>query len=408
MDILENSKNDDNTRTNLISEIEEIFLIGKYARALTMCNRYLISELPKNEPQLRPAVVPSHTTASFNSSSHLLLRIPLHLQCDMTDQTRYVSIQWCVSQSSTTSSNQENENRSIHIQKVGAMALQSWYELSKQQQQQPSTMVRFQDDDGDAIGVRFFTSLSLLTSKTYHNKSMSMELFVIFIRFLSSSIVGQDVEAISLVVEFLRQLRSYQFSPTPEGECYNNVSTTDQTCGQEIIVYFFTEILPHSCNSVNYGNQILDYIKDGPSNVTIESLPTIISAMLQESKAAQHQGSKKEIIQLCLQYCNTDDGKWPKAEWINNAFCQSRKLLQRELNVMYYNNQQMSTRYSEEQNTNRIVHNEIVNVFHATEEQCTKWTDRCTLPPVQLFLSKPSKATFGETTIIEIICHYPA
>ena len=375
-----------------ISNIEEIFLIGKYKSALTLCNRYLLqnNEQQEHQKQQHERLNSSPTAATCHNSINepLLLRTPLHLQCDIACQTRFVSIQqsfWHLSNQSVGAKEDENEDRSMNVQKVGAMALQSWYELSKQQQQlhleKTSAMTRYQDDD-DMEGYRFlqpyldaFTTLSATSSSSSQNKYMSVELFVIFIRFLSSSMVGQDVAAMSLVVEFLRQLRSSPFIASPDDErSQNHFSVAERTCCEEIIVHFFTELLPQKCSSINYGNQLLDFIKDSNTNISIESLPSIISAMLNESKI--HQGSRKEMIQLCLQYCNTDDGKWPKCEWMDIAFCQCRKLLQRQLNLMYYD-KQSCLRDKERNNTTGSAHNEIVNI-HTSEEQPTKRTNRYT------------------------------
>ena len=364
---------DDNESMIVISDIEEIFLMGQYSSALTLCNRYLKTSTELQSKKERERIKSSHTIVSCDSNE-LLLNIPLRFKFDMTNETRYVSIHSlssnCHNGIGSTGDNDDYDDDSVTISKVGAMALQSWYELLKKQRQ-------LEEASGeDGYGYRFiqpflntFTTTSS-SSVNSHSRCMGLDLFIIFIRFLSSSIVGQEVEAISLVVEFLHHLRTGTILPSPDVE----FNIADRTSGQEILVYFFTEILPQKCCSVTYGDMLLEYIKDGSCNVTIACLPTTVSSMLNESLTLQ--GTNKEMIQLCLKYCNTDDGNWPKNEWINDAFCQCRKVLQRELNVMYYNKQLLPLRVDKEDATVRL-QNETVNII---AEKHSKWKNSPRFP----------------------------
>jgi hypothetical protein len=95
-------------------------------------------------------------------------------------------------------------------------------------------------------------------------------------------------------------------------------------------------LFQHGC-SVTFANKLLAYMKD-TSN---ETLPEIINAAATKSKApiVCERSDIKDIIQLCLCYCNTDDGNWPRYDWINDSFCQCRAILQQRLSDMNSENQ---------------------------------------------------------------------
>lgn len=266
--------------------VEKAYLEGSFSEALTIANRCL-----KQQSQ------------SYDNVQALPLLTPLPLKFDVCHKTRYISFHW----------GEESDSAC----RAAAIALQSWYELSKQ------------DDSQQQKGHRFLqpfldTYTSTAPGDVLGRRVMSMELLTLWILFLSASpIVNQTEEAMELAQEVLRHIRSAKKSAIS--------SPISQKSCHELVILLFTELLPSYASSLATQDLLGRLV--GPSSASKPS---------QESKGPSGpELERKDVVQQCLCFCNTDDGNWP--HWLQDAFQECRVVLQAELRLMYHHGKKRST-----------------------------------------------------------------
>jgi hypothetical protein len=278
--------------------VEKAFLEGSFREALTLANRCLKQQAQTFDDNTVEAAWP--------------LLTPLHLQFDVSSKTRYISFHWGEDVSDTNA-----------CSRAAAIALQSWYELSKQQ-----------DDDSSQQGYRFLqpfldTYTSTAPGDVLGRRVMPMELLIVWIQFLCCRAVNHVEEAIAVAAEVLQHVRcSSSFAAANRSASASTTSTPSpisrEAC-RELVILLFTELLPRHATSVT------------TDDVLRSIAGTSYTATMQRAKGAIVAGSKEEkkaVVQQCLCFCNTDDGNWP--DWMQDSFRECRVVLQGMLRKMYH------------------------------------------------------------------------
>jgi hypothetical protein len=290
-----------------ILDLETKFLEAHFDEALLMANQYLEDEHMQR-----------HSERLKDPSSWSRVATPICFCFDITRQRRY--IYWKYSDENTSAD---------EICQVATIALQSWYELCQKEKKQK----RHQSSDkGNRFLLPFLDTFTSSVLGTVPIWPMSIDLLTLFIRFLSSPDVGQGIQAVFISAEFLRDIRSSSFDQDTASNTNIDdkfLSTVDEACCKELVVYFFAELLPNHCGSPDAVVDLLIGIAL-PSNVSNDMM---IAEKHFVTNANENDLSRKDVVQLCLKFCNTDEGYWPR--WIQDAFRKCRIKLQAQLREIY-------------------------------------------------------------------------
>jgi hypothetical protein len=291
-----------------VLDIETKFLEGRFDEALVMANRFLAEH-----QRIR-----SESSGIIDTRNWRHVSSPICLGFAIERQKRY--IYWKYTDEDTSAD---------ELIQVAAIALQSWFELfqlEKHQKRQQSC------DKGYRFLLPFLDTFTSSEPGTVPISPMSMDLLTIFIRFLSSPDVHQCWEAMSVSIEVLSLVRSLSFNQdtalntNADGKCLN---TVDEASCKELVIFFFTELVPNHCVSPDAAADLLSAI----------ALTTNISEVLSRNRRhfsadpSENFPHRKNVVQQCLNFCNTDVGNWP--HWIQDAFCKCRTNLQAKLREIY-------------------------------------------------------------------------
>jgi hypothetical protein len=290
-----------NNSTSVILPCEGAFLQGNFREALRLSNQQLREwwqHQPKNENQ-NPTVPKENSDGSI-----LQLQTPIHLVFSSEENV--------IDDSSNRQMISLHFDPADRIDRAAAIALQSWYEISKQ----PSK-------NSDTNSHRFLQPFMNVYTSMNH-KTMSLELYIVWLKFCltvqKSSLI--TIELAGEVMHHIRWAKIPQLD-TSESKAKDLIS--------DLTLSLFTEWLP-----LYYGSEtelMEDYFRRLQSSSTFakntDSLPDCVQLTSRDTAIYM-----KKAIQLCLQYCNTDDGNYP--EWLQESFVHCRKTLQAHLREMYH------------------------------------------------------------------------
>jgi hypothetical protein len=300
----------DDTNSMEISHLETVFLVGHYDSALTLANQYLKRQQLEQKRW--------NDSSDKTPNCRRPLSMPLNLRFDVRRHTRYICWQLA-----------ERDESDRYVSQVAAISLQSWYELYKQEQQRT---MNHQFDKGYRFLQPFLdTYTSIDPDNVLNCRAMSVELLVVFIRFLSSRMVGHEIEAMQLATEFLHQIRwtsSEQNCSLTSASDHACLGIVEETCCRELVLHFFTELVPTHCKSIITATELLNYL----TSRSAANAP-IVTAIYIEDAEVLNDYPRKDVLQQCLCYCNTDDAKWPT--WLQDSFLECRIILQAKLREMY-------------------------------------------------------------------------
>jgi hypothetical protein len=294
-----------NDSTSAVLVCEDEFLRGNFREALQLANQQLREWQPKNE---------THTTEQDdNENNGLILRLqtPVNLFNNKSDNI-------------TDDSSSGSRKITLHfdhpadrIDRAASIALQSWYELSKHSKNLETSSRRFLDP-----------FLNVYTTSK-NKKTMPLDLFVVWLRFCHVVVVVDEQTSLTIelageVMHHIRWTGTRPQFPTTTSEVKNLIS--------ELTISLFTEWLP-----MYYGSKpdlLEDYIHRLQSSSNfVEENTSSLPNHIQMASGDATTVSQKKALQLCLQYCNTDDENYP--EWLQESLMHCRKILQATLREMH-------------------------------------------------------------------------
>jgi len=288
-----------------IDAVETAFLKGSFREALTSANRYLIHKKANTSKN-------NATTETVRIRTPLLPRLMDPQDAAAESSTMVVVV---------------HGGESNATDRAAAVALQSWYELSKLEKKNNKNSRSTSNTSRGYLHLKPFLDTYTFILESPSNdcdvaavRSMSLELLVIWIQFCRSAALDQRVDAATaLTIQLLREVRSSALdvhSPAGQAAC------------RELVMLLFTDLLPRNYNSNSeYVAHVLEFLRS-PSAKD----PPTCAARSVNSK--DNITLSRDVIQQCLCFCNTDDGNWPA--WLQDAFRDCRIALQAMLREIYH------------------------------------------------------------------------
>lgn len=237
-----------------IATVETLFLEGNYRDSLSFANQIL-----QNERRDDDMANGNHSS----TSNHTLLRLHTPIM-------------------KTTGLSVDSTVKELPLIRAGAVALQSWYELSR-----ASSSLRFE-----------FLQPFL---DCFAQHPMSLELMLIFLK-LCDGLHKLDLSAVMEVLLFAK-----------------NDAPVDTTNAQaELVVWVFTECL------VSYSHETVQCCLN-----CLQS-PHAIFSIQKQRRATKPD---KDVLQSLLEYCNTRDETYSTS--LQDSFVECRAFLQAQLRTLY-------------------------------------------------------------------------
>lgn len=361
------------TEANEVESMENALLEGSFREALTLANRFLLSTRCR-------FLLHRHRRSSFSKkSSNRLASDDYHhhqqqqQQPEPDDdanpdkntiriQTSRLSLDGMEERDchiSVCGWAQNNRDEDDAMDRAAAVALQSWYELSKLAVAAAAAAPAATQNNNNnkqaiiANGHRHLRPF-LDTYTTPNGKAMSLDLFVIWVQFCRSPALHQMDVATSLTIQVLRKVRrSEQPSLQPAGASEKEVeegqmdieatSPMSQKACAELVHLLFVDLLPCYQMRSEQVELLLECLKSESLSVD-EILSSIVVPRRTTSSRNGDDDIRpcKDVIQQCLCFCNTDDGNWPV--WLQDSFCECRAKLQAMLREMYQRQQKLLDR----------------------------------------------------------------
>jgi hypothetical protein len=311
------SSTSSSTSSNVdVALAERAFLEGSFSEALSLANRCL-----KHQDKTCAGTEEKDILADLSKVRPLLT--PLLVKFDRHQKIRYISFHWdnSISQRNPESA-AGNEQVSTAFDRAAAIALQSWYELYRLEDENRTTAVDKSNKQTDEyhLGYPFLqpfldTYTSTVPGDVLGRRVMSLDLLWLWIQWLSDPRhIQHGPDALRLTVEVLRHVRS--LSQTPLLPCQQ------QVC-RNLLVGLMTCLLPKYANTITTQQYLQSLQGEGTKTI--------------RPQVAAGEASK-QVIQQCLCFCTTDDGNWP--HWLRDTFRDCRVALRSKLQEIYDQEQQ--------------------------------------------------------------------
>jgi hypothetical protein len=313
----------DSAEMTSIEDVERLFLMGNFCEALLRANRQLLESLHEQlTVQLSASdggggcggASAADDISAGDDNQTLKCGLPrwtqlqtrVRLNFDTSERERRFRVAWIGSAEASLSP-------CIARDRFGAVALQSWYELSSQRMTAAAAAAEDADDDAD-MGYRFLQPFVEL----YTEAPMSLELFVIWVQFCRCRHVGDHTDAaIEWTGEVLHHIR----------RCENRVDPNmiDQDSVRELVLLLLTDLLPSHSNA--------EATEDLLRRLTVDDFSAVVDSTKRPVHRNLPSSDRKNVIQQCLCFCNTDEGNWPA--WLQDTLEQARISHQQMLQEIY-------------------------------------------------------------------------
>jgi len=326
-----------------VESLEDVFLKGNFRDALKMANNFLRNAA--NDHQYEKTSDRSNEGSSFRLPTTLGWLKPPKQSCT-------IHVYW----------NQESDD----TDRAAAVALQSWYELSKLDSKSNTTSAAAAAPSSSSLRhlqpfLDTYTTSPTTTDDRTNHKAMPLELLVMWIQFCRAVAVADPSTtsslleaAISPVLRVLRRLRS---SSNISSSARITLPSAQEACA-ELVLLLFTDLLPLSFADTEDVEHLLEWIKSSPPTPLEEDDDDNLAALVPIIQRAVEKSStdlpRKHVIQQCLCFCNTDDGNWP--EWLvqQGSFRDCRIQLQAMLTELYHHHQTQQRTIKDAQRRRRL------------------------------------------------------
>jgi len=349
---------------NEVESMENALLEGSFREALTLANRFLLSNRCR-------FLLHRHRRSSFSKKSNNCFAHgdghdhPQEDEDANTDnnttivrvQTSRLALDGMEERDchiSVCGWSQNDNNEDDAMDPAAAVALQSWYELAKLAEAAATKSNNNNNNTNKQANLmkgHHHLRPFLDTYTTPNGKAMSLELFVVWVQLCRTPALQQVDVATSLTIQVLRMVRrsSEQQSMTAvvgaQEERQMDIDAMSQKACAELVLLLFVDLLP------SYHQMKSEQVEQLLECLTSESLSVdeILSSVVGPRRTTSTRNemdidddtilSCKGVIQQCLCFCNTDDGNWPV--WLQDSLCECRVKLQAMLREMYHRQQML-------------------------------------------------------------------